>query len=146
MNGFRFKFKLTLPHTTALLGLGLLVLASSGCQPSDEGRYRFSGTVTYRGEPVPIGSIMLEPDSSKGNSGPAGSAAITDGKFDSSAHDSGFVGGPHVVTIQGFSGENPDPDFAPHGAPIGGGRSFIQRLDLPTEDVELNFEMADLVD
>lgn len=140
MNDFQYS------RTAALLGLGLLVLASSGCQQRDEGRYRFSGTVTYHGAPVPIGSIMLEPDSSKGNSGPAGSAAITDGKFDSSAHGSGFVGGPHVVTIQGFNGENPDPDFAPHGAPIGGGRSFIQRLDLPTEDVELNFEMADLVD
>lgn len=137
---------LQLLRTVTLLSLGLFVSAAGGCQKSDDGRYRFSGTVTYRGVPVPIGSIMFEPDSSKGNSGPAGSAAINDGKFDSDLNGSGFVGGPHVVTIQGFNGENPDPDFAPHGAPIGGGRSFIQQLDLPSEDVELKFEMADLVD
>ncbi|QDS96730.1 hypothetical protein FF011L_55430 [Roseimaritima multifibrata] len=124
----------------------VLFAISLGCDSSGVQRYRFSGTVSYQGKPVPQGTIMLEPDTSKGNSGAAGSAAIVDGRFDSSANGTGFTGGPQIVSIQGFDGVNPEPDFAPYGAPIGKGKSYIKPFDFPEEDVEMDFEMADVID
>ncbi|MEQ1828667.1 MAG: hypothetical protein ABL921_22080 [Pirellula sp.] len=88
-----------------LFGLAVFLVISSfilGCG-SGERRYDISGTVTFKGKPVPEGYIVFEPDSSKGNSGGPGKAKILDGKYDTSAEpDSGVLGGPHVVRITGF--------------------------------------------
>ncbi len=129
-----FQYLLIAAACVCLLGCG-----------GDKGpkRYRISGTVTYQGEPVPMGTVMFEPDSSAGNSGAAGSAAIKDGKFDSGADGVGFVGGPHRITVQAFDGKNPDPDFNPYGSPIGGGDLYVKSFDLPVGDATLDIELAD---
>ncbi|WP_417732729.1 hypothetical protein [Rosistilla oblonga] len=124
-----------------------LIVLMTGCGPTGIERYPISGTVTYRGQPVKHGTIMFEPDASKGNSGAAGSATIVDGKFDSSADGTGFTGGPQIVSIQGFSGVDANPEYAPYGTPIGEGKSYIKSFDFPeNEAVEQDFEMADVID
>ena len=59
----------------------------SDCGSSESGptRYEISGKVTYARQPVPHGEIAFEPDSVKGNSGPATIAVIENGydSFDS---------------------------------------------------------------
>ncbi len=122
--------------------LVVLALFICGCAEKGPKRYRIHGTVTYKGEPVPIGTIMYEPDSSKDNSGPAGSAAIKDGKFDSDLDGKGFSGGPQRITIQGFDGKNPDPEFSPYGNTLGDDL-YVKSFDLPHEDVELDIEMTE---
>jgi hypothetical protein len=80
-----------------LLGFGLL-----GCG-SGERRYDLSGTVSYKGNPVPEGYIVFEPDASKGNIGGPGRAKILDGKYDTADEESeGVTGGPHTIRISGF--------------------------------------------
>lgn len=94
----------------------LFSMFSIGCGGGDSGPPRFdiSGTVTYNGQPVPVGSIQFLPDASKGNSGPAGYATITDGKFNTSSGGKGVASeGTYQVTITGFSQvqqTTPDPD------------------------------------
>jgi len=45
---------------------------------------------------VPVGTIVFEPDVTKGNKGAAGVARIKDGTFDTRQDDGrGKVGGPH---------------------------------------------------
>ncbi|QDV67324.1 hypothetical protein Poly24_10170 [Rosistilla carotiformis] len=124
-----------------------LIMMMIGCGPSGIERYPISGTVTYQGQPVKHGTIMFEPDTSKGNSGAAGSATIVDGKFDSATEGTGFTGGPQIVSIQGFSGVDANPEYAPYGTPIGEGKSYIKSFDFPeNEAVEQDFEMADVID
>ena len=78
-----------------------LVLFLAGC--GGEKRYDLSGTVTYKGKPVPEGYIVFEPDTSKGNTGGPSRAKIIDGKYDTSSSENvGNLGGPHVVRITGF--------------------------------------------
>ncbi len=82
-----------------------ITFITAGCGGNvDKGpkRYNVSGTVTFEGKPVPFGSIMFTPDSTKGNEGPQGIAAIVDGKFDTS-NGRGIVGGAHQITITGKS-------------------------------------------
>ena len=61
----------------------LLVVLLLGCSGEDgPQRYRVSGTVTFKGAPVPIGVIQFPPDATQGNSGPPAFADIKDGKYD----------------------------------------------------------------
>jgi len=85
------------------LALACAVLAA-GCTGGDLARYDVSGRVTYRGQPVPAGTIIFEPDDSKGNEGPQGIAPIVQGRYDTSQGGKGTVGGPHRVTILGCDG------------------------------------------
>ncbi|QEG39783.1 hypothetical protein UC8_17810 [Roseimaritima ulvae] len=124
--------------------MALLLL---GCGGSDVQRYRASGAVTYQGKPVSQGTIMFEPDTSKGNSGAAGMAMIIDGQYDTEAEGGkGISGGPQIVSIQGFDGVDPNPEYAPYGSPIGKGESYIKRFDFPAaQAVKQDFEMADVI-
>src|SRR5262245_10803606 len=84
-----------------LAALGIVVLAGCG----GERTYELSGSVTFKGKPVPTGQIMLEPDASAGNKGPAAFAKIKDGHYDTRILEGrGTVGGPHIVQIQGRDG------------------------------------------
>lgn len=86
----------------ALMACSALML--SGCG-SGEVQYRLEGAVTYKGQPVPEGNIVFEPDSSKGNKGPPGRARIQNGRYDTGATGAqGVIGGPHRVSITGFDG------------------------------------------
>lgn len=85
--------------------LSLVVLACMFCVgcSSEERRYRLSGDVTYKGQPVVEGYVVMEPDTSKGAKGGPGRAKIVDGKYDTAAADGvGILGGPHVITLTGF--------------------------------------------
>ncbi|TWT73998.1 hypothetical protein [Allorhodopirellula solitaria] len=144
---FCFSSLSVVARSLRIVAFAGFTLVIAGCGPSEPGRYQISGNVTYQGDPVQHGTIMFEPDTSKGNSGAAGSAAIVDGKFDSAQDGTGFSGGPQIVSIQGFSGENVNPEYAPYGTPIGEGKSYIKAFDFSeNEDVQQDFEMADVID
>ncbi|MHC2069418.1 hypothetical protein ACYFX5_18235 [Bremerella sp. T1] len=79
-----------------------------GCNgPTTDGPERFplTGSVTYKGSPLPAGKIYFEPDGKKDNSGPMVTAEIKDGKYETPA-GKGTVGGPHVVRIDGYDAKN----------------------------------------
>lgn len=110
---------------------GSLVFVA-GCGESGPDTYHVKGTVTYKGAPIPTGSITFTP--AKGNTGPAGYADIKDGKFDTSGEgrNRGTVGGPHRVTIIGFDGKaKPDAEL-PLGNPLF--PEYQVEKDLPKED------------
>ncbi len=101
-----------------------------GCGPEDPRGKHVRGSVTFKGAPVPAGDIQFLPK--PGNTGPAGSAKIIDGKFDTAAvGGKGTVGGPHQVIINGFDGQaDPDAEL-PLGKPIF--KDFKVDFDIPTE-------------
>ncbi|NDC54747.1 MAG: hypothetical protein EBZ74_10815 [Planctomycetia bacterium] len=71
-----------------------------GCGGSD-GRTQVSGTVLWKGKPVPLGSITLEPDASRGGRGPQARIMINRGRYASRA-GFGAVHGPVVVEVDGY--------------------------------------------
>ncbi len=118
------------------LGLGFLLVAA-GCGSSGPPRYPISGKVTHGGQPVPGGSVMLIPDTTQGNTGPATSVAIKNGQYDSSLEGIGHVGGPHVVKITGLDG-NTSPEF-PMGLPQF--PEYELKADLPKETSVKDFDV-----
>lgn len=107
------------------LGAGLV-----GCGGRGDATKRFdlSGSVTFDGKAVPAGTILFEPDSSKGNKGPAGFAKIADGRFDTAAGGKGTIGGPHVVRITGSDEATLFSDY-------------VTQADLPKEKSTKDFEV-----
>ena len=82
--------------------MACLVMGALGCS-SEERRYRLSGNVTYKGQPVVEGYVVMEPDAAKGGKGGPGRAKIVDGKYDTAAEDGvGILGGPHRIMLTGF--------------------------------------------
>lgn len=73
-----------------------------GCSKSGVERIPLSGQVTYKGQPVPAGSILFEPDGVKGNRGPQGYSSIINGYYETSKFGKGAVTGPVNVQIMGF--------------------------------------------
>jgi hypothetical protein len=119
------------------LGLILAVCALAmvvGCsKQSGPPRYTVSGTVTFRGEPVPMGTIAFEPDTSQGNRGPAGYADIVNGRFQTHL---GAVGGPHIVRINGVSG--PTLDETQDTTLFS---DYRTTCDLPAESTTIDFDV-----
>lgn len=114
----------------------LLAALHSGC--SGEKNYSLSGTVSFRGKPVPAGYIVFEPDTTAGNNGAAAFAKIKDGHYDTRIEDGrGTVGGSHLIRIRGFDG-------IPQGE-LRDGRllfpDYNTTADLPKEDETLDFEV-----
>jgi hypothetical protein len=113
----------------------------TGCGKSGPVRYRVSGSVTFKGKPVPVGSIQFTPDASKGNAGLSAFAGIKDGKYDSAADGLGTVGGPQVVSVDAFDGHVVDPGVLPNGKPLV--RGFRKSYDLPKgADATLDIELS----
>ena len=120
----------------AVGAVGLL----AGCGGSGPTRYHVSGTVTFNGQPVPAGSIVFEPDTTAGNTGPQGRADISDGKFDTQAGGRGTVGGAHLARISGHEkragnvadeiGEKP-PLFS----------DYLVKVDLPKQNSKQDFQV-----
>jgi len=117
----------------------LLFATVAGCG-GDDGppRYRVSGTVTHRGEPVPVGVIQFTPDGSQGNNGPPGFAEIKDGKFDTEISGKGAIGGPHLIMVDAFNGKNINPDFNPNGDTLVS--AYQKRVELK-QDTETRLEL-----
>lgn len=91
----------------ALAACAIAAVVSAGCGPRDTRvRNRVHGSVTFGGDPVVSGEILLIPDGEKGNSGPEGLAIIKDGRFDTrGSRAPGIDGGPMVIEVTGFLDE-----------------------------------------
>ncbi|ASV74064.1 hypothetical protein THTE_1462 [Thermogutta terrifontis] len=113
---------------SVILSIPALLLSGSG--GGGPKTYHVSGTVTLDGKPVPAGSILFEPDQSKGNTGPAGFAKIKDGKYDTRQNGRGTVGGPHVVRIIALDGV--PAEELPEGTPLA--PEYVTHVDLPKEN------------
>lgn len=100
--------------------ISLLCVASTGC--GKHKTYRVTGTVFFKGAPVPAGKIYFMPDTAKENKGPTGYADIIEGKFDTSARGGvDPVSGPMIVAIEGFDPKGtPDPSAASEDSPEAG--------------------------
>lgn len=90
------------PRSMAVLLAALTLTTLAGCQPEGPARYDLSGTVTYKGQPVPGGEIHIAPDGAKGNTGPGSYAMIKNGRYET-LPGKGTIGGPHVLTVICFA-------------------------------------------
>jgi hypothetical protein len=117
----------------------LLLVFILGCGHAGPPRYHVSGTVTYQGKPVPVGSILFQPDPSQGNSGAYGNAMIKDGKFDTRVDGEPPIGGPQLVIIEAFDGKN-TTDLTPYGNSLTSG--YQEKYDLPDKDTTLDIELT----
>lgn len=117
-----------------------LTFAGSGCgggAAKDEyQRFRVSGTVTFKGQPVPVGTIYFEPNVASGNKGPLGLATITGGSFDTTS-GKGSVGGAHFVRIEGYDGKS-TPE-KPQGNLLFNAHRV--EVELPKSDSEQKFDV-----
>jgi len=107
-------------------------LCVTGCGESGPTRFDVTGTVTYKGEPVPYGEIFFEPDASRDNQGPAARATIENGAY-ATEKEKGVVAGPIKIRITGYDG-NPPPGGGtqPHGKALF--PEYADKVDQP-EDV-----------
>jgi hypothetical protein len=95
------------------VGFGLLAtLLFVGCGKSTD-PIHVQGTVTYRGQPVPKGYVLIHPDRQKGNSGPFGMAIIHSGKFDTKAQG-GRVAAAGAVkfAVAGYANDGTASDYS----------------------------------
>jgi hypothetical protein len=113
------------------------LLAIGGCT-GGERQVHLSGAITYQSKPVPKGTIVFEPDATKGNEGAPGYAKIVDGRYDTrAAEGKATVGGPHLVRIMGLDGI-PRGELL-NGVPIF--KEYSTTADLPQKDGTLDFEV-----
>jgi hypothetical protein len=128
-------FRMTRIRSAALVLIIPLAALLSGC--GGEKIYHLSGTVTFKGKPVPTGHIVFEPDASAGNSGGPAFAKIKDGHYDTSIEGHGTLGGPHLVLIHGRDG-------IPRGELLNGLPLFPDystTADLPKKKARQDFEV-----
>ena len=123
----------------------LTCLALVGCHGERElPRFDLSGAVAYDGRPVPAGYIEFAPDVSQGNDGPGSSAEIRDGRY-ATLPERGTIGGPHVVTLRGFSSmpATPGASAAPSPSPAATHPLFTTKVtvDLPRKAGVHDFEI-----
>ena len=114
------------------------ILAHAGCRAEGPERFQVSGEVTFGGKPVPAGVIRFLPDTRKGNSGPAGYAAIDNGRYNTAGSGRGTVGGPHQVVIAGFDGQPAGPE-EPQGSALF--PEYRSTIDLPQRTTTAEFDL-----
>lgn len=122
------------PACRAFLWL-LAAVLFAGCGSGDE-HVHLTGTVTYKGQPIPAGTLTFSPDTAQGNSGHGSMAVIRDGKY-TTRERLGLVGGPHIVRIEGYDG-------IAHGDNLDGKalfRPYEMSFDLPQESGVFDFEV-----
>lgn len=127
-------------HPLSMIGLFLLTLPLCGCGGKEPANVvHVSGTVNYRGKPIPVGMIVFEPDPAKGNSGPQGHADIKDGKFDTRLSKKGAAVGAQIVRITGGDGVNPEA-FTPFGNLLFD--EYVVRMELSKEQPPLQLDVS----
>lgn len=86
---------------------------SGGCRKAaGPERFDVQGTVTFDGQPVPTGLLVLEPDASKGNGGPVSVLEISNGRFDSRQPGAkGPLQGPLIARITGYPEADPSVEI-----------------------------------
>jgi hypothetical protein len=129
-------------NATAAVLLAVLsaLVSAAGCGPAGPRRHEVSGQVTFQGQPVPVGVIRFLPDTKQGNAGPAGFAAIENGRYDTAATGRGTVGGPHEVVISGYDGKADPAVELMQGAPLF--PDYRKGVDLPEEPATLDFQVT----
>lgn len=123
----------------ACIGVFGCAVALTGCGGRSGTQYHASGTVTFGGQPVPAGQVLVAPDTSKGNSGPATIVTIRDGKYDTREASRGTVGGPHVVTITGYDGKSDPEGELPDGRILFS--DYRIEVDLPNQATTKDFDV-----
>ena len=124
----------TFTRALAITCCMLLSGITAGCSRPGPTRYSLKGTASFKGKAVPAGRVMLAPDGTQGNRGPAAYAQINDGRFTTET-GKGHVGGPHLVEIQGFdttAGTEPPTSLFP---------IYETVVDLPKADSTMDFEV-----
>jgi hypothetical protein len=82
----------------------LLLVLAAGCT-KEPGPAQLSGTVTFKGQPVPAGWISFTPDAAAPEGyGGVKVLQIKDGVYDSSKQSPPLIPGPYQVKIAGFDG------------------------------------------
>ena len=94
--------------TCIVVAVALTLAIFSGCQKSN-GLTPVTGKVTFKGSPVPMGNVYIEPDASQGNKGPQCRSSIIKGEFKSRL-EFGSVSGPVIVDVEG-SEQASDKEF-----------------------------------
>ena len=134
----------TAPRVAAGLGfLASLALLSSLAGCGDGVHLEdLSGTATFGGKPIAYGQINFVPDTAKNHSGPAGTAEIIDGHYDTALGGKGVVPGPHLVRISAYEerpSESGDNELLPSTAkpPLFSGYPLEMELSGGTQDFEV---------
>ncbi len=142
--GFRIRSACPIPARLPrlLIAVSLAVLAGcgSGVDPGPQ-RYDVSGKVSFAGKPVKYGQILFVPDTAKGNQGPAGTATIVDGVYNTATAGKGAVGGAVVARLTGQ-----DFDPAEAVANESGNRTVLFRdyeveLEIPKQATTRDFDV-----
>lgn len=117
----------------------LKVLVVTGCGERGPKLYEVSGTINFKGQPVPAGTVMFTPDQRKGGSGPSGLANIKSGRYNTADFDgTGVMGGPYVVQIIGLDGK--PTEMCPDGVPLF--PDYTETIDLPRQNSIKDFELS----
>ena len=91
------------------IAVAVLALATSvGCQKSN-GLTPVTGRVTFKGSPVPMGNVSIEPDASQGNKGPQCRSSIIKGVV-TSRPEFGAVSGAVIVDVEGAE-QRPESEY-----------------------------------
>jgi hypothetical protein len=121
--------------------MAAIAVLATGCGPKGVERYDLTGAVAFRGQPVPKGYMIFQPDTAKGNRGPGSKAGVFDGRYETMAGQ-GHVGGPHIVSIVGTDGiafDQGDGIMNPMGKPLF--PEYKVEVDLPKESGTFDFEV-----
>ena len=114
--------------------IGSLIMPLVGCGGDGPTLYPVSGSVTYKGAPVPAGSVLFT--STAGESLPDAMAPIKDGKY-ATLEGRGFAGGPCKVRILGFDGVEQGDNM--DGSPLF--EPYETQIELPKEATAHDFEV-----
>lgn len=110
-----------------------------GCSRGDDNRFHVAGEVQFKGQPIPIGRIVFEPDTRRGNSGSQGFASIEAGRYDTKQFGRAVVAGPAIVTIEGFSQKPGNEADGSAGSLFR--QPFRQDVVIPQHDSQLDFRI-----
>lgn len=90
----------------------LFALLLTGCGSSEPQPSDIRGTATFDGKPIVYGEIEFVPDASKQMKGPAGTAEVIDGEFDTSKSGRGVFLGDYEIRVTAWNARpgaaNPD--------------------------------------
>lgn len=125
-----------LPHILSVILASLVMCVGCG----DDGKYKVSGTVNFKGNPVPAGEIRFTPD--KGNVAPMVLVRIKNGTYET-PDDKGLVGGHYQLRVSGFgsAANSSDPTAPDFGKPLFD--TYREDVEFPREDYEHNIDIDD---
>lgn len=119
----------------------LLIIAAflTGCGDRNQGPQRFdiSGIVTYKGQPVPRGTVTFSPNMDKGNEGPVAMARIIDGKYDTRSEGAKSpIAGELLVHVEGYGPPVPNEEVP---RPLF--ETYVMEFSMPRENQQLNIDV-----